>query len=100
LAGAGALFVSPAPAAPLIRPRALRPGDTVGLITPSTYVSDPDRLELAARTIRYFGLKMKKGRNVGKRAGYLGGSIQERLDDLHEMFRDPDVSAVFAVRGG
>ena len=97
--GAGALF-APADAGSLVRPRALQAGDTVGLITPSTYVSDPDRLELAARTIRYFGLRMKKGRNVGRRAGYLGGTVAERLDDLHQMFPDPEVKAVFAIRGG
>ncbi|MGH9718858.1 MAG: S66 peptidase family protein, partial [Bryobacteraceae bacterium] len=28
------------------------------------------------------------------------GSVEERLDDLHAMFRDPDVRAVFAIRGG
>lgn len=99
LAGAGALF-APADAGSLVRPRALQAGDTVGLITPSTYVSDPDWLELAARTIRYFGLRMKKGRNVGRRAGYLGGTVAERLDDLHQMFADPEVKAVFAIRGG
>src|SRR5205814_3893757 len=37
-----------------LRPRALRPGDTVGLITPSSYVSDPDRLALAEHTLKYF----------------------------------------------
>src|SRR5579884_500713 len=50
-----------APAQRLIRPKPLSPGDTVGLITPSTYVSDPDRLALAERTISYFGLKTKWG---------------------------------------
>ncbi len=72
----------------------------MGLITPATYVSDPDRLALAARTIQYFGLRVKLGSNVGKRNGYLGGSDEERLEDLHSMFRDPDVRAVFAIRGG
>src|SRR5499427_3037350 len=84
----------------LIRPRALRPGATVGLITPSTYVSDPDRLALAERTVRYFGLNPKFGANVRKRNGYLGGSIEERVDDLHSMFGDPSVNAIFAIRGG
>ena len=84
----------------LLRPRALRPGDTVGLITPSSYVSDPDRLIAAERTVRYFGLKPKFGGNVRKRDGYLGGSIEERLEDLHAMFADPAVSAIFAIRGG
>jgi muramoyltetrapeptide carboxypeptidase len=84
----------------LIRPRALRPGATVGLITPSTYVSDPDRLALAERTLKYFELKPKFGKNVRKRNGYLGGSIDERLEDLHAMFADRSVDAVFAIRGG
>src|SRR5438552_9447392 len=85
---------------PLIRPRALKPGDTVGLITPSTFVSDPDSLALAERTITYFGLKPKWGKNVRQREGYLGGAVQGRLDDLHGMFRDREVKAVFALRGG
>jgi len=89
-----------APESPLAKPAALKPGDTVGLITPGTYVSDPDKLALVKRTVEYFGLKPKFGRNVGKRAGYLGGSDQERLDDLHAMFRDPEVKAVFCIRGG
>lgn len=83
-----------------IKPRALQPGDTVGLITPATYVSDPDSLVLAERTIRYFDLKPKFGANVRKRNGYLGGTIEERLSDLHAMFADPEVKAIFAVRGG
>lgn len=100
LAGAGALVSLPGAAAAPLRPRVLRPGDTVGLITPSTYVADPDRLLLAERTVRFFGLRMKRGRHVGRRTGYLGGSIQERLDDLHAMFADPEVRGVFCIRGG
>jgi muramoyltetrapeptide carboxypeptidase len=100
LKGASARTSSQTTSSGLIRPPMLRAGDTVGLITPATYVSDPDRLALAARTMKYFGLKMKLGRNVGRRDGYLGGTDQERLDDLHDMFRDPEVKAVFAIRGG
>jgi muramoyltetrapeptide carboxypeptidase len=85
---------------PLIKPLVLRAGDTVGLITPSTYVSDPDTLALLSLTMQHFGLKMRIGANVRKRSGYLGGSIAERVSDLHEMFRDPEINAVFAIRGG
>jgi len=97
---ASALPLAAAAERKLVRPKALRPGDTVGLITPSSYVSDPDRLALAERTARYFGLVPKLGKNVRKREGYLGGGIQERLEDLHAMFRDPEIRAVFAIRGG
>ncbi|MEO7651756.1 MAG: LD-carboxypeptidase [Bryobacteraceae bacterium] len=84
----------------LIRPRPLRPGDTVGLITPSSFVSDPDRLATADRTIRYFGLIPKFGGTVRRKSGSLGGTVEERVNDLHAMFRDPEVAGVFAIRGG
>jgi muramoyltetrapeptide carboxypeptidase len=84
----------------LIRPKALRAGDMVGMITPATEVSDPDRLALAEKTLNYFGLRMKNGKNVGKRFGNYSESVQARLDDLHEMFRDREVKGVFAIRGG
>jgi muramoyltetrapeptide carboxypeptidase len=87
-------------AASLIRPKALSLGDTIGLITPATEVPDPDRLALAERTISYFKLRMKRGRNVGKRFGTYSESIEARLDDLHAMFRDPEVKAIFCIRGG
>ena len=105
LVGLGALAAARAeaeagPPPALLRPPVLKEGDTVGLITPGTYVSDPDRLAMVVRTVEYFGLRHKMGRNVGQRSGYLGGTDQQRLDDLHDMFRDPAVKAVFAIRGG
>lgn len=84
----------------LLKPKALQKGDTVGLITPATYVADPDNLAKAERTLRYFGLVPKFGRNVGKRDGYLAGTVAHRLEDLHAMFADPAVKGVFTVRGG
>jgi muramoyltetrapeptide carboxypeptidase len=101
LCGAGVAVVAAAQRGDvLLKPKVLQPGDTVGLITPATYVSDPDSLIAAERTVKHFGLRPRMGRNVRKRYGYLGGSIQERLDDLHAMFGDPEVKGVFAVRGG
>ncbi len=84
----------------LIKPPHLKPGDVVGAITPSTPISDPDRLALVERTLRHFGLKTKWGRHVGKRSGYFGSPVEDRLDDLHAMFRDPEVKAVFCIGGG
>jgi muramoyltetrapeptide carboxypeptidase len=37
---------------------------------------------------------------VGKNHGYLAGSDEERLNDLHSMFENKDVKAIFSVRGG
>lgn len=84
----------------MMKPKALRKGDTVGFVTPSTYVSSPDEIATALRTAAYFGLKVKMGANVKKRAGYLGGTIAERAADVNAMFADPEVKAIFAIRGG
>ncbi len=97
---AGALLAPQAVSKTLLKPAVLKPGDTVGLITPSTYVSDPDRIAMAIRTIEYFGLKMKMGKNVRKQTGYVGGTIAQRVSDVHDMFRDSEVKAVFTIRGG
>jgi muramoyltetrapeptide carboxypeptidase len=97
---AAAAGVSAGAAKPMLKPKALRPGDTVGFVTPSTYVTSPDDIATAVRTAEYFGLRVKMGPNVRNRRGYLAGTIAERAADLNAMFRDPEVKAIFAVRGG
>lgn len=84
----------------LIHPRPLRDGDTVGLITPSAYVASPDLIATAERTVKFFGWQPKFGRNVRAKDGYVGGTVEQRLADLHDMFRDREVKAVFCIRGG
>jgi muramoyltetrapeptide carboxypeptidase len=100
LTAAAACFAPLGGAEKKMKPKVLKRGDTVGLVTPSTYVSSPDEIATALRTAEYFGLKVKMGANVRKRAGYLGGSIGERAADVNAMFADPEVKAVFAIRGG
>jgi muramoyltetrapeptide carboxypeptidase len=89
-----------APVRTLTKPKALQPGDTIGVIAPSSYASDPVKLALGPKTIEHFGLKIKWGQHAKKRYGYLSGTIEERLADLHEMFADPEVKGVFCLRGG
>lgn len=84
----------------LVKPPALKPGDGVSLITPSTFVVNPETRQQAERIITALGLKPKFGANTGKRWGYLGGTVEERVADLHAAFRDPETKAVFCVRGG
>src|ERR1041384_4547961 len=105
---AGALALAAAPHASatqttpptLLKPKALRTGDTVGVIAPATAVPDPDRLALVEPTLKFFGLRPKWGKYVAHGSGYVSRSVNERLDDLHAMFRDPEVQAVFCIRGG
>ncbi|MGO0695386.1 LD-carboxypeptidase [Pseudomonas guariconensis] len=37
---------------------------------------------------------------VGQAEGYLAGADQQRLDDLHGAFADPEIDAILCMRGG
>ncbi|MFN2596371.1 MAG: LD-carboxypeptidase [Pyrinomonadaceae bacterium] len=84
----------------LVKPRTLKAGDLVGVIAPATSVPDPDRLALVEPTLKYFGLRARMGKYVAAGSGHVTLTVSERLDDLHAMFRDPEVKAVFCIRGG
>ena len=91
---------SPAPARrrPDLPPR-LKPGDTVGLITPASFLDDAGMQEAITR-IEGLGLNVKPGRYVRSENGFLAGTDAERLGDLQAMFGDRGVQAVWCARGG
>jgi muramoyltetrapeptide carboxypeptidase len=96
----GALAAAQSGSAQPLLAKPLRPGDTVGLITPSSYVSDPDELAFAKQFCEFFGLKWKMGKSVGQRYGYLAGTAAQRVEDLNAMFADPAIAGIFCIRGG
>jgi muramoyltetrapeptide carboxypeptidase len=83
----------------LFKPARLQKGDTVGVIAPAS-PSNQENLELGTQFLKELGLNVKIGKSVYNIYGYLAGSDQERLDDLHAMFRDPEVKAIICARGG
>jgi len=85
---------------PLLKAKSLRPGDTVGLVSPSTYVVDPDQLAAMRLTADIFGYRVKVGKQVGLREARPGESAAARIADLHAMFADPEVKGIICVRGG
>jgi muramoyltetrapeptide carboxypeptidase len=85
--------------APILPPR-LRPGDTVGLVSPGSPVAEDFDVRLAREGFEAMGLRVRLGRFVRERRGYLAGSDAERAADLNEMFADPAVHGVVALRGG
>jgi muramoyltetrapeptide carboxypeptidase len=88
------------PAAPLIRPRALSSNDTVGIIAPSSAIADPDDFAKIEPTVAHFGLKPKYGEHLRWRSRNLAASIEERVRDIHGLFADQSVKAIFCARGG
>lgn len=98
----GALALTAAPAWPRTakKPPRLRVGDAVGVVSPASTMSSEDGLDRAEHWIRGMGLVPRFGPNAGGRHGYLAGTDAERAADLNAAYADPEVRAVFAVRGG
>ena len=89
---------TPAPAR-LVKPPRLKEGATVGLIAPSGVVDDA-HIEKCVRNLESLGFKVRTSANIRAQHGGYAGSVEQRLADLHAMFRDRDVGAVWAARGG
>jgi muramoyltetrapeptide carboxypeptidase len=85
---------------PRRKPARLRRGDVVGLVEPAGFTADAFDLDLVLETIRAMGLIPRPAPNILSRHGYLAGRDEERASHLNAMFADPQVRAIFAVRGG
>lgn len=82
-----------------VRPVALRPGDTVGIIAPAGPI-EPDALEAGCATLMRMGYQPFYLPSILDRDLYFAGSAERRLNELHEMFRRREVRAVVCARGG
>ena len=84
----------------LIRPRRLLEGDTLGLINPSGAIYERAPYEQTHDALKAMGFKVKEGANLRARYGHMAGTPQQRADDIHALFADPQVAGILAVTGG
>jgi muramoyltetrapeptide carboxypeptidase len=82
-----------------IKPAALRPGDTIGVVAPAAAI-DPQFLERGVNALSARGFRVKVSKHALDRAGILAGSDRERAGEVAAFFADPAVKAIFAARGG
>ncbi|MDP2438691.1 MAG: LD-carboxypeptidase [archaeon] len=80
---------------------ALKPGSTIGIVSPSGCISNPSsfQVQLDAQ-MQALGFKTKYSASWANCYGYLAGTDQQRASSLMAMFTDPSVSMVLASRGG
>lgn len=81
------------------RPRALSPGTRVALVAPAGPV-DPERIAASERRCRELGLEPVVFPSASARDRYLAGTDAQRLADLQAALDDPEIGAVWALRGG
>ena len=80
-------------------PERLKRGDVIGVMAPA----GPIKMKQIQKAIPFFenmGLQVKVGNHLDEVHGYLAGTDEQRLEDLHEMAADPAIKAIIFARGG
>lgn len=83
-----------------VKPPRLKKGDLIGLVSPAGTPTPHEKIEGSVRYLEALGYKVKVGQHASKVWGYLAGTDAERAEDFNAMIRDPQVKAIFALRGG
>ncbi len=87
------------PPIPRIKPPALQPGDTIGIIAPASNINR-EHLEAGCDALRKLGYKPFYLDSIYDKTLYFAGSTERRAREFEEMFSRDDVQAIVCARGG
>lgn len=82
-----------------LRAPALKVGDTIAFVAPAGPV-ELKPVERYAKQLEAAGFRVLVPPNIERKWEYLAGTDEERADELNTAIRNPDVNAIFAIRGG
>lgn len=89
----------PSSSSQLVKPAALRPGDTMGIVAPASNIKRAD-LEAGCEALHRAGYRPFYLESIFDRDIYFAGSVERRIRELEEMFERDDVRAIVCARGG
>ncbi|MCB7481149.1 S66 peptidase family protein [Christiangramia sediminis] len=84
----------------VIIPKKLLAGETIAIVSPAGAIFETEPYQIAQESFKAMGLEVKFGKFTHSRYGHLAGTDEERAEELNEMFRDPNIKAIIALRGG
>ena len=82
-----------------IYPIKIKAGDTIGLFCPSGPLTKGKEQKARAQ-LHKLGFRTKFSKHYLAKRGFLAGTDEQRLEDLHSLFRDKEVNAIVCFRGG
>src|SRR5438270_5577428 len=100
VAAAAPLIGATANKPPIIKPKRLSPGDTVGLVLPATAAFEADEIQFAKEQMEAIGFKVVIGAHAFDKWGYFAGHDKDRADDINRMFGNDEINAVVCYTGG
>jgi len=80
-------------------PRPLQPGDTIGIIAPSSAAEQSD-IDAGVEVLREQDFQVRLAENLTQKSHFLAGPRETRLQESLDMFTDESVDGVLCVRGG
>jgi len=83
----------------MITPPYLQKGDTVAIVSTARKNID-DNLKPTIDLLEGWGLKVKLGKTIGLDYYQLAGTDEQRTEDFQEQLDNPDIKAIWCVRGG
>ncbi|MEG3436495.1 LD-carboxypeptidase [Pannus brasiliensis CCIBt3594] len=84
----------------ILKPRRLKPGDAVGIISPAGATFVEDELNIVVEAVKALNLVPKVGEHALDRYGYLAGKDKDRAADINRFFADPEIALILPIRGG
>ncbi len=84
----------------VLKPSALKPGDTIAISSPAGAVWDDAQVEKFSGVIQSLGFKVKLGQTLKEKHGYFAGSDELRAKEINNFFFDKDVQGIFCMKGG
>lgn len=84
---------------PRVKPPALHPGDTVGIVAPASNIREED-LRAGCEALKRAGYLPFYFDSILEKDLYFAGSVGRRLHELNDMFEREDVRAILCARGG
>ena len=79
--------------------KALKPGDTIGIIAPASQVDRKSFLR-GVSEIENLGYQVQYSDSLFSHHYYFAGTHSERAENFMEVFTNPKIKAVFCARGG
>lgn len=83
-----------------IIPLPLYPGDLIGVAAPAGYLDQHEKYHQGCALIRSMGFEIYEENKTWPGYGYLADTDEARLEELHQLWRNPEIKAVFSLRGG
>lgn len=83
----------------MIKPPKLKPGATIGIVSPSYHI-DEDIYKRTAQIFTERGFTIAEGQSIKLSDNLYSGTPKQRAQDIMNMFINPKIDAIICARGG